>query len=875
MPSPDRIWLRHDSEPSVRTHDGNPAILWLDPAEYLSAGALSGTHTLTIHESHWLYAAPETISENAMAAAAGACPSSWASRAIYALGCLAYRLRFGHHAFAAAKDDQIRSRQQRFEPPELNEAVTQGAAGDPLLRVLAYAMAKNPQSRFASFDAFAQALSATLALATSPPAPAAKNKSSVAPKPASRGADSLDKLVRRTSQPAFKQTDPPQEKSPTTLAPTVATSAGITDQAAATRQANPSATTTPAAAEPVAVEPATTMNAAVEKAPSSTPASIPKAAHRHPRRPSRRRAAWYVLGCLWIPIILLIVALALQDPNATQPIAKRTRPPIPAVIPSVGGSPLSRPRTRPGMAQPRHDNDDVEVIEIVTGGQMLWASPSAMAAPEENQVDPMRATMLLPPGPAALTTFNLPNLDATGLREAFDPDLSPLWEQLQERIAVPIDDVRLLALAWFPGVGGVPEIAIAVHLKKPRPLEELTEAWQASLAVVPGGAKIYAGDDPAGDAYYPHLVRAETANSSVDESSSADDGVQQVDAFAIGSIARVTQVAEVEGAPVLLPRQLEELWRAARPTDAVTMLSVPYFMIADSRAWINQTAPALLDWFRATLTPECGGFLVRVVAIPDSSYDDADSKSLGSYVELRLATSPGKDPAALKDKVLARIDDAAVVAEEFLVGREVDPSWQGLAARLPSMWMFTGEQIRSAAIQREVIFNAYLPPYALPQLTLGTLLAANTTATTTIASGDQPVVKLTLEQMLDRPMSVSFGQESLQFALDTIVSEFAADLPAGNPSPKVEIIGGDLQKMGITQNQQVRNFDKKDLPLRTVLTDLMLGANPDRTATGPADPKQALVWVVVGSGAAAEIKVTTREAAQGKYELPEEFRTPE
>ena len=128
--------------------------------------------------------------------------------------------------------------------------------------------------------------------------------------------------------------------------------------------------------------------------------------------------------------------------------------------------------------------------------------------------------------------------------------------------------------------------------------------------------------------------------------------------------------------------------------------------------------------------------------------------------------------------------------------------------------------------------------------------------------------------MLDRKMSVSFDQESLEFAINVIVEEFQQSLPPGSTMPPVRVIGGDLQLMGITQNQQIRNFQKTDLPLRTVLTDLVLGANPDKTATGPDDPKQALVWVVVDdpeSPGKKAILVTTRKASEGKYELPKEF----
>ncbi|TWT66079.1 serine/threonine-protein kinase [Allorhodopirellula solitaria] len=970
MPSPDRIWV--SSDPA----SGTAATLWIDPSEYLSSGepgdlaTMAGTEAKAGTESPWLYSAPETIAEP------GSNPSSWASRSIYALGCLGYRLRFGEHAFAAAQKEQIHSRQLNFMPPALSEAVAQGASGDPLLRVLAYALAKDPDSRFASFETFSRALAATVGPATSTPAPvasaaseaaaeakaepavgpdanepapAAERTSAEASGPQSRESSSQSLPGRRDAAPAksadesvgLTETDNSKKPEVTAEAAGDEKAEKQSEESRPARKRSLAATAevgegSPAKKVPGNETPARAVAAsdrddAVPNSSSESAAESPRdpvmaseaaaatatlseedppsAPERRPRRPSRRRAAWLVLGGLWIPIIALVVALAMQDPNAPRPVAKRIRRPVPAVIPSVTGR---RPTSRPTPTAPRQGSGassaDEEAIEIVADGQMLWAPPAAVQGSEFSEADRRSTTMLLPPGPAALTTIHLPSLNATGLRETFEPDMAALWQQLQGRIAVPIEDVKLLALAWFPGSDGVPEIAIAVHLKSPRPLDELTQAWEASMAVVPGGARLYAGDDPASDAYYPHFVSdisaedssedagpdasdvsqtggaadAEAAGNPTAASGATGSETQRVDAFAVGSIARVTQVAEVEGAPVLLPRQLEELWRSARPTDAVSTLSTPYFLIADSRAWVKRTAPPLLDWIRSTLTPECGGFLVRVVASsPDSSSPPAAPAGgerpprSGSYVELRLAAAPGKNPNALKSKVLNQIDDASLAAEDFLASREVDPSWQMLAARLPNMWMFTSEQVRSAAIKREVIFNAYLPPLALPQITLGTLLAANTTATPATANAGPMATKLTIDEMLERPMSVSFGQESLQFAIDTIINEFAAELPEGNQAPKVEIIGGDLQKMGITQNQQVRDFAKTDLPLRTVLTDLMLGANPDRTATGPSDPKQALIWVVVGEGDAAEIKITTREAAAGTYDLPKEFQTAE
>ncbi|MFG0289647.1 MAG: serine/threonine protein kinase [Rhodopirellula sp. JB044] len=952
MPSPDRIW--------VPESDSGTPLLWIDPADFLSPEALGSQPTIATAESRLLYAAPEVVDSVIPISVTGvhdaaeqpvvANRQSLERQAVYALGCLAYRLRFGQHAFAAAKEEQIRSRQLRFEPPELTEAVSKGAAGDPLLRVLAYALVKDPDERFPSLDAFATALNAAVrvvkepAEAKPPAEPVAERKNhSAAPKvdlpvpaatpaqtPKVTGNSQTNPVATKETAAAPKSTPKSSSKS-TPKSKTKSTQKSKTKKADTTpkpdsaskpdaRKAEPSppvieerqqrsepADSAKSSADqatgsdkehsqevpaqkassetPVGVpSPQQTAAATVSARAAASPVSLPPRSRASRVRSGRRRTAWYVLGSMWVPIFLLILAIAFQDPNEPPRVVKRTRPPIPAVIPSVTGrrpTPPTRP-TSPVRRPPRDSQRDNGTIELVSDPTMLWASPSVVLGETKSDAT-LPPTALLPPGPAAVLTFDINRLLATGLRDVFDPELGPLIEQFEKRTSMTLGDVRMLSMAWFPGKGGVPEVAMAVHLRTPQPIDQLTEAWDVSIAQLPGGIKLYAGDDPDSDAFYPHFVSKPDepeSQTNGDENAGTEESPasELVDAFAIGSITRTKEVAEVEGAPVLLPRLLEELWESAEPNDAITLLTQPNFLIADARTWVDGTAPTLLSWVQSTLIPECGGILVRVASVPpsDAGEDSPDAfapGTHGSFVEVHLAAAPSMDPEKLKSKVRARLEEAPSAAEDFLVTREVDPSWRLLAARLPSMWAFVGEQTRSASIKREVIFNTYLPPLALPQVALGTLLAANTTTTSAMSAATESMEKLTLAEMLDRPMSVSFGQESLQFAVDTIINEFAADLPKGNSPPKVEIIGGDLQLMGITQNQQVRDFAKDNLPLRRVLTDLVLGANPDRTATGPNDPKQALLWVVVGEGEEAEIRITTREAAANKgYTLPDEFK---
>ncbi len=123
---------------------------------------------------------------------------------------------------------------------------------------------------------------------------------------------------------------------------------------------------------------------------------------------------------------------------------------------------------------------------------------------------------------------------------------------------------------------------------------------------------------------------------------------------------------------------------------------------------------------------------------------------------------------------------------------------------------------------------------------------------------------LSIEERLAQVTSLSFGKDTLERALELL----AEDL--GVP---IEIAGRDLQLEGITKNQSF-GIDERDKSAREILLTVLQLANPDRTATGPADEKQKLVYVVRegASGERGVIVVTTRAAAKGRGEpLPVVF----
>lgn len=868
---PDRVWVTEAGE----------AILLRDPSGPPEAPlAASGT------QGSWLdqldapaaYAAPEFANPQQV------CTQS---TDLYALGCLLFRLASGRVPVEGNTVQETVAAHLSETPEELAVAVQQGESGDPLYRVIAFAMAKNPAARFATAAQLLGALHATLPLlpevpAANPvPAKPQVNKSSQTP-PRLKTPQSKevvgDEPTARTSSPSRRESThagKPKSKvqtrrpePPRTPAANKATGETSLDSAPP-RESSPAKSTpkgrsqiepneerTSAATPPIdtAAEtlPVSEMSATVAEATDSSsslmpPAGIPSAGgtESSPPRPVRRRRkkknnAPLILGGLCVLVLMLIIGLIVHDPSPVE-AKRKDRPKIPAVIPPVSSKPAPTPvDDSPATAAPL----GVEGYELVEDERLLFVPPYTAESPAA----PLE---LLPPGPAVIVSVRFASIVESSLGadliDSLSPELTGLVEAIAARSGVPIESIKRCSAAMHPGQDGWPEVSLAVDLKEPLPSSQLIEKWQVAPSRTPAGATVYAGDSVNSDAYYFD------ANSS-----------ESISRFAVGSIGQISEVAAAEGGAALLPRTLQSLWNGSSDQADLVVLVTPNFLFADGRSLLQSSAPELVRPLKSVLIPDVAGALVTAHVVDQQL-----------YVETRLAPSGGITEPALLRRMRDSIQAWPTWADQFIVESVPDPSWRLLASRLPSMMRFVVDQTRFGISDRAVVANMYLPKQAVPQITLATLLAMNTRSG---GAGEIIVTTaptLSVEEMLARNMSVSFEQESLEFAIDAIVGDYQRTLPAGSTLPPVKIMGGDLQLMGITQNQQVRAFNKTDVPLRTVLTDLLVGANPDKSATGPKDPKQALIWVLADDpddpGRKA-ILVTTRQAAENKYELPEEFR---
>jgi hypothetical protein len=170
-----------------------------------------------------------------------------------------------------------------------------------------------------------------------------------------------------------------------------------------------------------------------------------------------------------------------------------------------------------------------------------------------------------------------------------------------------------------------------------------------------------------------------------------------------------------------------------------------------------------------------------------------------------------------------------------------------------------------------VLVRSYLPMAAGHNLALATELAlmergdgtapvSHSPTTTVATAGDG-----SLRERLRQTLTLKMPRDSLEAALNQLSREL--DVP-------ITIVGADLQADGITKNQSLE-LDLENRTGEEILVEILRRANPDKATTGPADPRQKLVYVIrpEGAGGGEAIFITTRSRAALRGEtLPAAFQ---
>jgi len=311
------------------------------------------------------------------------------------------------------------------------------------------------------------------------------------------------------------------------------------------------------------------------------------------------------------------------------------------------------------------------------------------------------------------------------------------------------------------------------------------------------------------------------------------------------------------GAPPLI-RDLEALVEQADADRAVTIIVAPKFLQASGNELLTASAAPIHEAIRWLI----GG---EATAVALSAHWDENF-----FVELRATPALNVQPRRLAGKLRERIAAAPDEVEEIVLASPWHPHGRKVLARFPGMLRALSRYSRSGEEDRHALVRGYLPPMAGHNLLMAAelLLTQPRAGEVAAATGHVSAPPATLEARLAAKTSLTFTKDTLERALELLSEDI------GVP---IVIQGADLQLEGITKNQSLA-LDLRDRPAGEILVEILGQANPDRTATGPADPRQKLVYIVepaasVGpSGASGRIIVTTRSAAEKRGDaLPAPF----
>lgn len=755
---------------------------------------------------------------------------------VYSLGVLIYHVATGHTVTPGEL------------PAEVVGAVAAGAGGDPLLRVLAATLAVEPEQRFQDVASFLQALSAVRSMT----APQPVVTPPVATQPVATQVLAAEPAV---TVPAVTPTVTPKK-----VEKPVATSrsqAPARQPIAVKRETvqpelNAAKTVQTAVqsvdAPPPAVELQEPAKAKVAVAAKNANAAKPAVAAEPPARRVRKRnrrnqRGPIIIGSSAVAVLLLLVAIVIRSTgdSTPQPRPRPTPRPVAVVTPTPSQNNAATTGQSPSPASTSSGG-----FELVGDDNTLWAPPW----PADSAAPPLD---LIVPGAQAIVSLRPKSMLSEGAQADWlgwlGQDLEPTLQQLSQRTGVQPHQIERLIIGLVAGTDGEPTVSIAVWLAQPTELKTLRQKWGVSASKTQTGETIFAGDEPDSDAYF-------IAGDAITDATT-------VSSFAVGSLDTIRLIAEGGGGAIPLSRPLQTAWDQTSDSADVVALVVPNFLFADGRKVLQRFAPRSIDPLKSLLIPNVSA----AVLIIDTRQN--------WYGEVKLLPGGGTTAAGLARAIQDRAAKLPALAESFLVDSDVAPSWRAMAIRLPQFLRAINDQSRYGVSATLATGNFYLPAAAAPQVTLASLLALSTTPQVAAVVAATPTPTLvTVEQMLDSNLSISFEQESLEFAVAMIGDEFSTGLPEGSPPPKITIIGGDLEKSGITQNQQVRDFKMRDVPLREALTRLVAGANPDKTVIAMTEEKQSLVWVIdpASTDQNPSLLITTRpQAAVKGYKLPKEF----
>jgi hypothetical protein len=548
---------------------------------------------------------------------------------------------------------------------------------------------------------------------------------------------------------------------------------------------------------------------------------------------------------------LLLLIVGLSKP-------RRDAPPSGTPMPADDVSKRAAPAASSSVKSLSKKSDDAPSPTplIDDDGKTLWASPTDGPPLDLGFVSP-GAQIILALRPQTI----LRGVEGNKVLDALGPTGDRAVAMLEETAKISFDQMERLVVGWQLASEG---------------------KWQATIVVS-------ASADDVRDAISKLSAAAESAHGD-HKYRVVDDWAYYLPPDANGKLLVVappnamTDIIDLAGEPPPLRRDVERLLEHTDADRDVTIVVTPNSLFSDGGGLFEGGMTRLkepLFWFlgdelsAAALSLHWDeNFFIELVATPT------------------LDTPPERAARILAERVTVIPDKV----EAYVVGLQPQPYGRMVIARFPAMIRKLSAYTRSGFDSEHVVLNAYLPAVAghnllmaaeltlaeaqsgvgtvadldkLPSTGSGPELVEGSPGEATTASdanslSDKGAGAVSVAEKLRRRTTLRFGRDTLDAALRQLSQDIGVS---------IVIRGPDLQADGITKNQSF-GIDVVDKPAEEVLVQIVRLANPDKTASGPNDVKQKLVYVIHKNDAGGEqIIITTRAAATARGDqLPDMFR---
>ncbi len=859
---------------SVWCLDASEFVIRRDPI-FPPANPYSGNgNSILLSSRHLLFelAAPELTLPNAI-------PSVQSD--LYALGCLWYQAIANEPHFGAASI----STPQGWANAHLTKSMKPLPVSKlpaPLQRCLAYLLAKNPSSRFATATAAIKAiefavneseklaLTDTVAKAIDSPPPIQKSstqpliKTEPSAQPIHKPALTIDKpefLIKKEAAPK-----PPAELLKRSQnAPRAPTAASNSMHQLTELNSIQLEDGNVGKIEVSEVD----RNKVLSKEPKKSIGKVaPSKGGKSKKKSKKNKPAWVLPSIFAGACLLFGVLITVLVRNGTKTVATQPGP----SIADSNSIPVNQATVNSNVVAPSQDvrrvtsttakpADSVSEYFAVDAddGQLLWAPPFAGSS---------FSLELLPAGVEAVV-FASGNLwhgrgGANSIVKWWSESQQVLVKELANTPLLGDDQIASVAIALYPSKNpGLPQAAFRVTYSQARTIESIVQGLS--------GFKLQSFDPKTtgSKGYWINSVPHNAISIVMDELQT--DGKAMVKRVVIGPAELLSSLPELNGSPAPLSRQLETLLKTTDARSDLSILVAPSFLFGDGRELLSGL-PKLQEALRASLDESMQAVVFST------------SIERRWYMELRMLSSETRDIGKFASALKSRLFDLPDAFEKGLSGGVVlHPYWRAIGLRYPQMIRALNRYLRFGLEDGQVVANAYLPTDALSNIAIASWMALNDadfgtnsdlkikpTTTTTTA---KPKTK-SIDEILESKVTIGFDQESLEAALQLIASEVSETVLSGS-AIAMTIDGASFQKEGITRNQSIRSFRQNAVPLRTVLTDLVRRANPVTTVQSATERNQKVVWIVLEDPehpGLKKIELTTRVNVETKkLTLPKEF----